>query len=228
MLTAKALEYLKLGTGGSYSLARDAIAHRLWDTRSFASTAQSYTYFSQPIASPWLAGSSKSLNETNMNNTASLPNGQTFLCNRIAVAVISPAQFQCGIQSPVDQIISQAAKTILENSVFEIILAGRSFDFQAHGRQFLSMPLSAIGQLTATGANFAGDYSRLGDYIASGWIKLDPTPIFIDQLVSFQVNQRLDNPVPALKVTLDAASYAMSSYNATMMVILDGFLTRAK
>lgn len=228
MLTQKALEYLKLGTGGSYSLARDAIAHRLWDTRSFASTAQSYTYFSQPIATPWLGGSFKSLNETNMNNTASLPNGQTFLCNRIGVAVISPAQAAQG-QCNSDQHISAAAKEILSSSVFEIILAGRSFDFQAHGRQFLSMPLSAIADAgAASGFPFSGTYSRIGDYIASGWIKLDPTPIFIDQLVSFQVNQQLNNPVPTIKASLDAACLTMSNYNATMMIILDGFLTRAK
>lgn len=229
MLTKAALEYLKLGTGGSYSLARDAIAHRIWDTRSFSSTAQSYTFFSQPVGAPWVGGTAKTLNETNLYTTASLPNGQTFLANRIGLAAIAQPYNPGGVANfAVDAIVASDMKAIIQNSVIEIRLAGREYDFQAHGRQLLTMPISSMNDGLISSSVSPGPQNRIGDYIASGWIKLDPTPIFIDQVVTFQVVQRLDNPIPAIKTMLDGISGRLSMYNASLMVILDGFLTRAK
>lgn len=231
MLTQKALEYLQLGTGGSYSLARDAISDRLWDTRSFSSTAQSYTFFAQPVGSQWIGGTAKTLNETNLYTTASLPNGQTFLINKFGIAVIlNPLHLSAGANIEAEMGLTMAMTKIIQNSVFDIRIAGREYDFQAHGRQLMSMPLaSTAGNGTAFNvAPGAANYNRVGDYISSGWIKLDPTPIFLDQLVSFQVNQRLDNPIPGIKTALDDYSAVLSMYNATLMVILEGFRTRAK
>lgn len=215
MLTAKAMEYINLGTGGSYSLARDAIAHRIWDTRSFGSTAQGYTFFSQPVGSAWIGGTAKTVNEVNIYDSGKLPNGQTFLINRFGVALVS---INASAVTTMSQLESFA--TLLSSSVFEIKLQGRDFDFQCHGRNLLPMPLY--------GSDSSGTNGRVGDFITSGWMKLDPTPIFLDQLVGFQVNHRLQNPVPALQTILDTAASDLSTYYGQMMVILDGFLTRAK
>jgi hypothetical protein len=215
MLTAKALEYLKLGTGGSYSLARDAISHRIYDQRPWqTASATDYTYFQQGVGSAWVGGTAKTLNETNLYDNGKLPNGQNFLANRIGVALIAPDTtgtnaMQC----------ATVFKNIMENSVFEIRLAGREYDFQIHGRQFLPQPIFTTMPTTAGG--------KIGDMIASGWWKLDPTPIFIDQMVSFSVIQRLGNPVTAIQSILNSATQ-LYTYNATVMVCLDGFLTRAK
>jgi len=224
MLTQKALEYLQLGTGGSYSLARDAIADRLWDTRAFSSTAQSYTYFSQPVGAPWIGGVAKTLNETNLYTTAALPNGQTFLINKFGIAAIVPALYLGGINQYADNHCALQLQELIQSSTFDIKIAGREYDFQIHGRQLMTMPFAVQGSSLST----IPTGNRMGDYIASGWAKLDPTPIFLDQLVTFQVTQTLQNPVPAIKTSLDVASAMLSTYNVTLMVVLEGFRTRAK
>lgn len=216
MLTKQALEYLKLGTGGSYSLARDAISHRIWDTRVFGAAITNYTFFSQPVNSVLLGAALKTLNETNVYDSGKLPNGQTFLINRMGVAFKTN---QGIVGTALAQTMTEAFTTILKNSVFEIKLAGREFDFQAHGSQFLPMPLQDLVS-SAT--------QRVGDMLGSGWIKLDPTPIFLDQLVSFTVTQVIQNPIPTILATLNTASAHLGTYYGQMQIVLDGFLTRAK
>ena len=213
-LTQKAMDNIRLGSGGSYSLARDAISHRLWDVRTFGATYSDHTYFSQPVSSQFLGGM-KTLTETNLYDTGKLPNGQTFLITRVGIA----SQMTATGSLTVDYL--QQYQNILTNSVFEIRLAGREYDFQIHGRQFLPTPLAAFAATATTNA-------RVGDMISSGWCKLDPTPIFIDQLVSFSVVQRVQNASATLQATLNASSLVLSTYYMQMMVILDGFLTRAK
>lgn len=214
MLTKQALDNLKLGQGGSYSLARDANNHRLWDVRSFGATASDYTFFSQPVGSTWIGATLKTKNETNLYDTGKLPNGQTFLVNRFGVAcIMTNANYQPDMVPNFYNILS--------NSVFEIRLAGREYDFQIHGRNMLPMPVAAAGIPSSAAA-------RVGDMIASGWYNLNPTPIFIDQLVSFSVTQNLNNPVAAVKTILDTSCNTLSSYYGLIMVVLDGFLTRAK
>lgn len=216
MLTKQALEYLKLGTGGSYSLARDAISHRIWDTRIFGATVTNYTFFSQPVNTVLLGAALKTLNETNVYDQGKLPNGQTFLINRMGVA-FKANQGVGGSAIALAQV--EAFTSILKNSVFEIKLAGREFDFQCHGSQFLPMPMQELVG-TAT--------QRIGDVIGSGWVKLDPTPIFLDQLVSFTLTQTIQNPIPTLATMLNTASAQLGTYYGEMQVVLDGFLTRAK
>ncbi len=217
MLTKGALENIKLGQGGSYSLSRDAISHRIWDSRPLGTTISDFTYFAQPVGAPWAYANNKTTNETNVYDSGKLPNGQTFLVNKFAVACrfLSAATPDAATASAMT-----AFSSIIENSVFEITLQGRAFDFQLHGRQLLATPLAATYALASNG--------RLGDMITSGWVRLDPTPIFLDQLVSFAVKQTVQNPVPALTTILNASSTFLSGYYANMMVILDGFLTRAK
>jgi hypothetical protein len=217
MLTKQALEYLKLGTGGSYSLARDAISHRIWDTRVFGATITNYVFFSQPINTVLTGTVLKTLNETNIQDTGKLPNGQTFLVNKMGVSFQSN-QGLASASAAAD--MAAAFSLILKNSVFQIKLAGREFDFQAQGKQFLPMPLQELYPQANAG--------RVGDMIGSGWIKLDPTPIFLDQLVSFTVTQEIQNPIPTVAAALNTASSLLNGYYGEMQVVLDGFLTRAK
>jgi hypothetical protein len=214
-LTQQALDNLKLGAGGSYSLARDAISQRIYDTRPFGAVANDYTYFSQAIGGQWIGGVAKTKNETNLTEPGKLPNGQTFLISRFGVSCIAMTASAGSNIAYMHDFMD-----ILESSVFEIKLAGREYDFQIHGRNLLPMPIYGSAPTTPNG--------RVGDMIASGWVKLDPTPIFLDQLVSFSVVQSIINPVAALTTILNNAAAELGVYNCTMMVVLDGFLTRAK
>ena len=218
MLTKQAVEYIKLGSGGSYSLSRDAIKHRIWDTRQFGSTASDHVFFQQPNGSTWRNGGNKSTNETNIFDSGKLPNGQTFLINRFSVGLILPSD--PGESNQADY--ARAFNNVLQSSYFEIIIQGRAFDFQIHGSELLPRPISLYGQQTTNSV------VRVGDMLASGWAKLDPAPIFIDTLVSFQVNHRLNNPDPSVKSVLDSDCNQLDADYGSMICTLEGFLTRAK
>lgn len=218
MLTKQAVEYIKLGSGGSYSLSRDAIKHRIWDTRQFGATASDTTFFQQPNGATWRNGGNKSTNETNLFDSGKLPNGQTFLVNRFSVGLIVPVAADATNVAE----LGRAFNNLLQSSVFEIIIQGRAFDFQIHGSELLPRPISLYGQL-ATNAEV-----RIGDMLASGWAKLDPAPIFVDTLVSFQVNHRLNNPDPNVKTLLDEDATLLDGVYGSMICTLEGFLTRAK
>jgi hypothetical protein len=219
MLTKQAVEYIKLGSGGSYSLSRDAIKHRIWDTRQFGATASDFVFFQQPNGATWTVGTNKSTNETNIFDSGKLPNGQTFLMNRMSVGLILPLA-----AAAVNSIeLVRAFNNLLQSSYFEIIIQGRAFDFQIHGSEFLPRPISMHG-LTAATIND----STVGSMLASGWAKLDPAPIFVDTLVSFQVTHRLNNPIAAVKTLLDADALLLDGVYGTMICTLEGFLTRAK
>lgn len=217
MLTKQAYEFIKLGTGGTYSLSRDAIKHNLWDTRFFGTAVTNNTFFAQPLGAPWRAGN-KTINETNLSDSGKLPNGQTFLITHISLGLQTYTQTAntTGHEFP------RAFINLLHSSVFEIKVAGRDFDFQVHGSQFLPRPISVSGQLQTNNP------VRVGDMFASGIIKLDPAPIFLDQLVSFQVTQTIINADPAVTAILTADSSVLYGGYATMNVVLIGFLTRAK
>lgn len=218
MLTKQAVEYIKLGSGGSYSLSRDAIKHRLWDTRQFGTTASSTVFFQQQNGSTWRNGSNKSTNETNIFDAGKLPNGQTFLINRFSVGLIVPVAADAVNVSE----LGRAFNNILQSSYFEIVIQGRSFDFQIHGTELLPRPMSLYGQLETNSP------VRIGDMLASGWAKLDPAPIFVDTLVSFQVNHQLNNPDARVKTLLDADATLLDGVYGSMICTLEGFLTRAK
>ena len=217
MLTKQAFEFIKLGSGGTYSLARDAIKHNLWDTRFFGAAIADNTFYSQPLGAPWRAGN-KTLNETNLTDSGKLPNGQTFLVTHISLGL----QTYTTTGNTTGHEVPRAFINLLMSSVFEIKVAGRDFDFQIHGSQFLPRPIAVSGQL-ATNAPV-----RLGDSIGSGIVALNPAPIFLDQLVSFSVVQRILNADPAVLAILTADSSVLLGVYATMNVVLIGFLTRAK
>lgn len=217
MLTKQAMEYIDLGTGGSYSLSRDAIKHQIWDTRFFGTTVSDFTFFTQPQGAAWRIGN-KSINETNLLDSGKLPNGQTFLMTRIGVALMTYAA--ASTTNGAD--LSQAFLNLLDSSVFEIVIAGREFDFQFHGSQLRARPIHYVGDGGVVGI------VRVGDSIASGWLKLDPAPIFVDQLVTFSVRHRLNNPDTNILTVLNAAATLLNGIYATMQVTIEGFLTRAK
>lgn len=218
MLTKQAVEYIKLGSGGSYSLSRDAIKHRIWDTRQFGSTASEAVFFQTQNGATWRNSSNKTTNETNIFDSGKLPNGQTFLVNRFSVGLIVPVAADATNVSE----LGRAFNNLLQSSYFEIVIQGRAFDFQIHGSELLPRPMSLYGQLATNGP------VRIGDMMASGWAKLDPAPIFIDTLVSFQVNHRLGNPDSRVKTLLDADATLLDGVYASMICTLEGFLTRAK
>ena len=230
-ITKTARNMIQLGAGGSYSNARDAIKHQIWDTRYFGATPSDNTFFSQPIGAQWRVGS-KTKNETNLQDSGKLPNGQTFLITRIGVALISAYDVgstftQSAAPVAMAPLVAQAYVNIMQSSIFEIRIAGREYDFQVHGRQFLP-GLCINGYSSAT----AGSVTRVGDTIVNGWIKLEPSPIFLDELVSFNVAQLVLNPdttnIYAANKVLNNSFGWLSTFFCTMQLTLEGFLTRAK
>lgn len=227
-ITKTAKNMILLGSGGSYSTARDAIKHQIWDTRYFGLAPSDTTFFAQPIGSQWRVGS-KTKNETNLQDSGKLPNGQTFLITRIGCALISA--YEVGSTSaatwPNASLIAQAYTNIMQSSIFEIRIAGREYDFQIHGRQFL--PALCINGYNA---GTAGSVARMGDTMVNGWVKLDPSPIFLDELVSFNVAQLVNNADTTNIMVAGKPlnnSFSWLNYNyCTMQVTLEGFLTRAK
>jgi len=230
-ITKTARNMIQLGAGGSYSNARDAIKHQIWDTRYFGTSPADNTFFAQPVGAPWRVGS-KTKNETNLQDSGKLPNGQTFLITRIGVALISAYDVgstctQSAAPVAMAPLVAQAYVNIMQSSIFEIRIAGREYDFQIHGRQFLPA-LCINGYSSAT----AGSVSRIGDTIVNGWVKLEPSPIFLDELVSFNVAQLVLNPdttnIVAANKVLNNSFLWLSTFYCTMQVTLEGFLTRAK
>lgn len=218
MLSEGAKYLLGLARGGTYSTARDALKHRVYDTRFFAAVAGDATMFLQPIGAPWRAGN-KTLTETNMRSAGQLPNGQVLLVTRMGVQMIS---FFDATAAANPEVLAQCFIDVMHSSVFEIKIEGREFDYQIHGSEF-------IPALAVTGNTGAVNIThRVGDFWATGWSKLDPTPIIIDQLISFSVIHRLGNPDPAIVTVLNNATTALLAANSVMQVTLEGLLTRAK
>jgi len=215
----------------SYSRSRDGLQHYLWDSRPFGSTPTDYTFFNQPIGASWTINStvgSKQKNETNMVDTGKVPTGQNFLVTRIGVGLISSYDPQTtGATSGYANaaMIYQAFVNILQTSVFELTLAGKAFDFQVHGRQFL--PAIALSGYNATGL---GNVSRNGDHVVSGWLSIkENSPINLNSQVSFSFQQYCSQVGNSLQTTIQTHSFAyLNAYNCTMMVTLEGFLTRSK
>jgi hypothetical protein len=217
-LTTGAQKMIDLGRGGSYSVSRDAIKHQIWDTRTFGTSRSDFTFFSQPQGAQWKTNFIKTINETNMNDSGKLANGQTFVITRMGLGLTTALQSTATNGAN----LVQAFYNILQSSVFNIIVAGRDFDFQVHGRQFIT-PIAVNSPTAAT--VYA---QQVGDQVASGWVKLDPSPIFLDQLVSFKVQQLFNNPDTSIQTVLDANCALLNGIYASMTVTLEGFLTRAK
>lgn len=217
MLSDAARQELMLATGGSYSMARDALKHRVWDTRYFGTTISDHTFFVQQIGSAWNIGT-KTLTETNMRDSGKLPNGQVMVITRMGIQCVT---YQA-IDAATGHQLAQGFIDILTSSVFEVKIEGREWDYQIHGGEFLST-IPVIGNTGATNVGY-----RLGDSIASGWSNLKPTPIIVDQMVGFSVIHRITQPNTTVLAVLNAACTALNTGASVMRVTLEGLLTRAK
>ena len=57
---------------------------------------------------------------------------------------------------------------------------------------------------------------------------LDPTPIYLDQLVTFSVHQGIYVVEPSVQANIDVAFDVLGGVNASIRCIIEGVLTRAK
>lgn len=219
-LTKGAVNDIKLGRGGSYSVSRDVIKHWLWDTYQIPAAPVDNTFFSQPIGAAF-AGGVKSLTETNLTDSGKLPNGQTFLVKKMGIGLSVPIVAADTLAAT----IVQDFTNLIQSVVFEIHVAGREFDYQIPGRAFLPQVFVVGSQDNNTNAD---DPSRVGDIITSGFSSLDNTPIYLDQLVSFSVQMRYNQAHAAHATKIGTSCTALNGEYAKLVVMLEGVLTRAK
>lgn len=216
-LTPGAAQELALGRAGTFGTTRDILKHYIWDTRTFGTTISDYTFFSQPIGAAWRNTSVKSVNETNLLDSGKLPTKQTFLVKRMGISLIS-LEVATGVDTPD---LAQAFINIIQSSVFNLKVTGREFEMQVHGSVFL--PAIMICGANQTNAGF-----RVGDIIASGWVSFDNEPLFLEPLVNFSVEHKLNNPDSNVQTVLNANATLLNGKNSSMQVRLEGVLTRAK
>lgn len=215
-LTPQAQELLRLQMGGSYSMVRNAVRHRVYDTRFFAATVSDATLFVQQIGQPWRTGL-KTITETNMFDSGKLPNGQTMIFTDISVKFLAfPALTATNVED-----LAQAYVNIMQSSVFQIKIQGREWDAQIHGAEF-------VPAISVNGTASAANNHRVGDMIASGIVKLLPTPIVIDSMVGFSVEHRLGNPDTTVLAVVNASTAALNTSGSLIQVSLGGLLTRAQ
>jgi len=214
-LTNKAAADIRASEMGTYGKSRDVLKHQLWDSRYFGTAITNATFFVQQIGAPWRTGV-KTINETNMSDSGKLPNGQRMVIKRVGLGLILPAPSN---STAAAQLV-QSFINIVQCSVFTIKIEGREFDFQIHGRQFLPA-VNVIGVSTANTVRAAGDY------LNNGWADLHPTPITLDYLVGFKVQQEVSPDADnTAQITSDFSD--LSGAYASMQVTLEGTLTRAK
>jgi hypothetical protein len=216
-LTNAAVNALNLGRGGSYSISRDVVKHYLWDTWILPAVVTDHTFFQQGVGSAYGAAA-KTLNETDLFDAGKLPNGQTFLIKRIGVVCVSAAP----LASVAGATIAQSFINILQSSVWDIVVEGRTFDLRFPGSKLT--PNLAVSTITTATINAA----RVGDYVSSGWVPIDDFPIYLDTLVSFNVTAHIGNPIAATLVVINANAFALNALGATIQVVLEGVLTRSK
>lgn len=212
---------LKRVKAGSYSqVSGDVLDHVLYDTLQFAATTVRPTssFFTTPIGGTYGTGT-KSKNETNMTDPGKLPAGQGFLIKEIGFAF--PELAGIAVANAVDLI--QAFTNIVQNSIFEIRIAGREFDLQFPGTMLMpAMMNRATGTVSATLASIP-----VGDYLASGWMKL-AAPIILGELVSFSVVQITGSATAAVTTLLNTASNTLNTAGSVLQMKLRGTLVRSK
>jgi len=219
VITKQAAEALQLGKNGSYSNEGNVLDHTLFDSEPFQATTVRATtsFFTAPQNSPNAAGNNKTSIETNMSDPGKLPNGQTFLIQKMSLAI----KFgMVGTETDANTILA-AYYNIIQNSVFEIKLAGREYDMQKPGTEFVS-PQALAGLASAANGAFPQ-----GTIISTGAVQLKATPIPIGQLVSFSVIQRTGNANATLLAKVNTASDVLTTQLAELQVRLHGVLTRA-
>lgn len=219
-LTKQAVENIMLGKGGSYGTSRDALKDHAYDVVKVPTTIGDQRYFTQPLGSSF-DGGVKTLIETNLDSNSQFPKGQTFLIQKMWLHLIAPIEADSVNQAD----LYQAHANLMQSSVFSIVVAGREYDYRIPGAAFVpTVALAGDGPADTTSSNqFA-----TGNFVASGCSRLDPTPIFINDQVSFHVSQQMDNASSTITTILNANAALLNGVNARWMVRLEGFRTRPK
>lgn len=223
LVTSGVMRDLELIKQGSYSqVSGDVLKHVLYDTLLFTATTAraTTTFFSQQIGQAYGAAGVKGKTETNLQDSGKLPAGQGFLIKGISFALRAN---MVGTELDTTEIFSDFV-TLMQNSTFEIRIAGREFDFQFPGTKFL--PPVYLGA-RATIVDATDRPFRAGELMGNGHIKLE-TPIIIGELVSFNVTQITGNAVAAVQTLINAASDGLATQNAELQIRLDGTLVRSK
>ena len=222
LVTSGVMRDLELIKQGSYSqVSGDVLKHVLYDTLRFTATTArpTSTFFSQQIGQAYGDGV-KGKTETNLQDSGKLPAGQGFMIKAISFALRAN---MVGTELDTNEIFSDFT-TLMQNSTFEIRIAGREFDFQFPGTKFFpSVYLGARATIVdATDRPF-----RAGELMGNGHIKLE-TPIIIGELVSFNVTQITGNADSSVQTLINAASDGLATQEAELQIRLDGTLVRSK
>lgn len=219
VITKSLADKLALVAQGSYSNEANALQHTLYDTAACpAALGANINYFTQPIGAAYGAGN-KTVTETNLQEPGKLPNGQTFLVTAFSVALkANAASAAAGTNELADDVMS-GFYGFIQNSVFEVVIAGREYEYQVHGTELLpAAPLNVLGTANAI---------RTGDYWTSGWTKLNSTPIVIGPNVTFSVRQIQGQQIAAALVAVNTAMALLNAQDAELQVRMRGILTRA-
>lgn len=220
VITKKLADALALGVNGSYSNEGNALQHTLYDSALVpAALGGQINFFTQPIGAAYGAGN-KTLNDTNLSDPGKLPNGQTFLATAMSLAVKPQADTVAGGASALANDFMAGIYGWISNSIFQIVIAGREFEYQVPGTELLpTIPVAQVGTAAAL---------RVGDYWTSGWTKLNATPVVIGQLVSFQVQMiYAASQTAAINTQVNAAMAEAVTQAPEVQMRLRGYLTRS-
>ena len=219
VITKKLADMLSLGVNGSYSNEGNALQHTLYDTGIVpAAIGATINYFVQPIGAAYGAGN-KTITETNLADPGKLPNGQTFIVTALGLALKANMASAAAATNELANDIINGWNSWISNSVFRIVIAGREYEFQVPGTEFLPS-LTVCGPATAASL-------RIGDYWTSGWVRLSATPVVLGQMVSFSVQQIMGQQVAAGLIAVNTAMALLRAQDAEIQVRLRGYLTRS-
>jgi hypothetical protein len=224
VITKGLADKLALQANGSYSNEGNALQHTLYDTAlAPAALGANVNYFTQPIGAAYANGN-KTINETNLSDPGKLPNGQTFLANAFSLALkVNAASVAAGTNELWEDVMS-GFYSYIQNSVFEVVIAGREYEYQVPGTELL--PAAPVA-LTSSLAAASGGPGRSGDYWTSGWCKLNVTPIVLGNQVSFSVKQIMGNQITAGVTAINTAMALLNAQDAEIQVRMRGILTRS-
>lgn len=219
VITKKLADILALGVNGSYSNEGNALQHTLYDTvQAPAAIGANINYYTQPIGAAYANGN-KTIVETNLSDPGKLPNGQTFVGVSFSVAMKANAASAAAATNELANDVLSGWYSWIQNSVFEVVIAGREYEYQVHGTEL--MPAVAFAG-AATAASI-----HVGDYWTSGWVKFNATPIVIGQLVTFSVRQIMGNQITAGLTAINTAMALLNGQDAEAQVRMRGYLTRS-
>jgi len=212
--------------GNTYGIDRDVLSHILYDRLLFqATTVRTVSnFFTVPQGGAYGAGV-KGLTETNMADPGKLPAGQRFLIEQISSGIIPVIVAPGDVDTAT---VVAAYANILQQSIFEINIPGKEYDWQNPGTIFLP-PVFAIGSATVVDAT--NRIARVGDFVSPGWVTLD-TPILIGDVkgapVSFKVTMQTASAIAAVTTIINTASGTLDTQVCAQEIRLRGTLKRMK